>query len=103
VPTLGLEGGRINIVPVDFAVDALDLISHKPGIAAAGATTRICARDADKLELACQTAMEQGYRFYAYAVDLADMADCDRFIARLLEQRGPLHTPRHRVLLRPLI
>ena len=27
-PTVGLEGGRINIVPVDFVVNALDHISH---------------------------------------------------------------------------
>jgi thioester reductase-like protein len=33
MPTIGLEGGRINIVPVDFVVDALDHISHKGGIA----------------------------------------------------------------------
>jgi NAD(P)-dependent dehydrogenase (short-subunit alcohol dehydrogenase family) len=32
MPTIGLEGGRINIVPVDFVVDALDHISHKGGI-----------------------------------------------------------------------
>jgi nucleoside-diphosphate-sugar epimerase len=29
MPAVGLEGGRINIVPVDFVVDALDHISHK--------------------------------------------------------------------------
>ncbi|WP_204268059.1 hypothetical protein, partial [Escherichia coli] len=29
MPSIGLEGGRINIVPVDFVVDALDYISHK--------------------------------------------------------------------------
>ena len=29
MPSIGLEGGRINIVPVDFVVDALDHISHK--------------------------------------------------------------------------
>jgi NAD(P)-dependent dehydrogenase (short-subunit alcohol dehydrogenase family)/thioester reductase-like protein len=28
MPTIGLEGGRINIVPVDFVVRALDAISH---------------------------------------------------------------------------
>jgi NAD(P)-dependent dehydrogenase (short-subunit alcohol dehydrogenase family) len=28
MPTIGLEGGRINIVPVDFVVKALDAISH---------------------------------------------------------------------------
>jgi NAD(P)-dependent dehydrogenase (short-subunit alcohol dehydrogenase family) len=30
MPTLGIEGGRINIVPVDFVADALDHIAHKP-------------------------------------------------------------------------
>jgi NAD(P)-dependent dehydrogenase (short-subunit alcohol dehydrogenase family) len=28
MPMVGLEGGRINIVPVDFVVDSLDYISH---------------------------------------------------------------------------
>ncbi|MFZ4760761.1 MAG: SDR family oxidoreductase, partial [Burkholderiaceae bacterium] len=28
MPTIGLEGGRINIVPVDFVVDAMDHIAH---------------------------------------------------------------------------
>ncbi|MDC8760110.1 SDR family oxidoreductase [Janthinobacterium fluminis] len=30
MPTIGLEGGRINIVPVDFVVDAMEHISHQP-------------------------------------------------------------------------
>jgi NAD(P)-dependent dehydrogenase (short-subunit alcohol dehydrogenase family) len=30
MPVLGIEGGRINIVPVDFVVDAMDHIAHKP-------------------------------------------------------------------------
>ncbi|WP_407351471.1 SDR family oxidoreductase [Luteimonas sp. R10] len=30
MPTLGVEGGRINIVPVDFVADAMDHIAHKP-------------------------------------------------------------------------
>ncbi len=29
MPTIGLEGGRVNIVPVDFVVGALDHISHQ--------------------------------------------------------------------------
>ena len=29
MPTIGLEGGRVNIVPVDFVVAALDHISHQ--------------------------------------------------------------------------
>ncbi|CAG20609.1 SDR family oxidoreductase [Photobacterium profundum] len=32
VPTIGLEGGRLNIVPVDYVVDALDYIAHKDGL-----------------------------------------------------------------------
>jgi NAD(P)-dependent dehydrogenase (short-subunit alcohol dehydrogenase family) len=31
VPTIGIEGGRLNIVPVDFVVDALDYIAHQEG------------------------------------------------------------------------
>ena len=30
MPTLGIEGGRINVVPVDFVVDAMDHIAHTP-------------------------------------------------------------------------
>ncbi|HSD43852.1 MAG TPA: SDR family oxidoreductase [Burkholderiales bacterium] len=32
MPTIGLEGGRINIVPVDFVVAAMDHIAHKKGL-----------------------------------------------------------------------
>lgn len=31
MPAIGLEGGRLNIVPVDFVVKALDHIAHKAG------------------------------------------------------------------------
>jgi NAD(P)-dependent dehydrogenase (short-subunit alcohol dehydrogenase family) len=32
VPTLGIEGGRINVVPVDYVADAMDHIAHKKGL-----------------------------------------------------------------------
>ena len=32
MPTLGIEGGRLNLVPVDFVVDAMDHIAHKRGL-----------------------------------------------------------------------
>ncbi len=32
MPMIGLEGGRINIVPVDFVADALDYLAHKKGL-----------------------------------------------------------------------
>jgi NAD(P)-dependent dehydrogenase (short-subunit alcohol dehydrogenase family) len=31
VPLLGIDGGLLNIVPVDFVADALDHIAHEPG------------------------------------------------------------------------
>jgi NAD(P)-dependent dehydrogenase (short-subunit alcohol dehydrogenase family) len=31
MPTIGIEGGRINIVPVDFVVDAINHIAHQRG------------------------------------------------------------------------
>ena len=32
MPMIGIEGGRINIVPVDFVADAMDHIAHKKGL-----------------------------------------------------------------------
>ncbi len=32
MPTIGLEGGYMNIVPVDYVVNAMDHISHKAGL-----------------------------------------------------------------------
>ncbi len=60
--------------------------AHK--FAEAGATTIICGRDAEKLELACREAREGGYHFVPYAVDIADMNDCDRFTQLVTEQHG---------------
>ncbi len=32
VPAIGIEGGRINIVPVDFVANALDYLAHRKGL-----------------------------------------------------------------------
>ncbi len=32
MPMVGIEGGRINLVPVDYVADAMDHIAHKPGL-----------------------------------------------------------------------
>jgi short-subunit dehydrogenase len=32
LPAVGIEGGEINVVPVDFVADAIDHIAHKPGL-----------------------------------------------------------------------
>ena len=60
--------------------------AHK--FAEAGAITVICGRDVDKLEEACKEAKAKGYSFIAYPADIADMADCDRFIRQLIDDHG---------------
>jgi NAD(P)-dependent dehydrogenase (short-subunit alcohol dehydrogenase family) len=60
--------------------------AHK--FAEAGATTIICGRDQGKLDEACSEARAKGYAFVAYAADIADMADCDRFVKLVIENHG---------------
>ena len=60
--------------------------AHK--FAEAGATTIICGRDQDKLDEACAEAKAKGYAFIAYPADIADMADCDRFVKLLIDNHG---------------
>ncbi len=60
--------------------------AHK--FAEAGAVTVICGRDSDKLDEACREAKAKGYEFIAYPADIADMADCDRFIKLLIDNHG---------------
>ncbi len=56
--------------------------------AEAGAITIICGRDQDKLDEACKDAKAKGYAFVAYSADIADMADCDRFLKELTDNHG---------------
>jgi NAD(P)-dependent dehydrogenase (short-subunit alcohol dehydrogenase family) len=60
--------------------------AHK--FAEAGAITIICGRDQDKLDEACKEAKAKGYAFVAYPADIADMADCDRFVKELIANHG---------------
>ncbi|MDZ4189069.1 MAG: SDR family oxidoreductase [Hydrogenophaga sp.] len=60
--------------------------AHK--FAEAGAVTVICGRDQDKLDEACKEAKDKGYQFIAYAADIADMADADRFVQLLIANHG---------------
>ena len=60
--------------------------AHK--FAEAGATTIICGRDQAKLDEACAEAKAKGYAFIAYPADIADMADCDRFVKLLVQNHG---------------
>ena len=81
----GTVGGKVVLVTGGSSGIGL-ATAHK--FAEAGATTIICGRDAEKLELACQEARERGYHFVPYAVDIADMKECDLFTQMVTEQHG---------------
>ena len=60
--------------------------AHK--LAEAGAVTIICGRDKGKLESAKREINDRGFDVITYAVDVADMEDCDRFVRLLVENHG---------------
>ncbi len=81
----GTVGGKVVLITGGSSGIGL-AAAHK--FAEAGATTIICGRDTGKLEEACQQARDKGYSFVAYPADIADMADCDRFVKQLLAEHG---------------
>ncbi len=81
----GTVGGKVVLVTGGSSGIGL-AAAHK--FAEAGATTVICGRDQDKLDEACAEAKAKGYQFTAYAADIADMADCDRFTQLVIANHG---------------
>jgi NAD(P)-dependent dehydrogenase (short-subunit alcohol dehydrogenase family) len=81
----GTVGGKVVLVTGGSSGIGL-AAAHK--FAEAGAITIICGRDQDKLDEACKEAKAKGYQFIAYPADIADMADCDRFVQLLIENHG---------------
>ena len=81
----GTVGGKVVLVTGGSSGIGL-AAAHK--FAEAGAVTIICGRDQDKLDEACKEAKARGYQFVAYPADIADMADCDRFVQLLVANHG---------------
>ncbi len=81
----GTVGGKVVLVTGGSSGIGL-AAAHK--FAEAGATTVICGRDQGKLDEACAEARAKGYEFIAYAADIADMVDCDRFVQLLIDNHG---------------
>ncbi len=81
----GTLGGKVVLVTGGSSGIGL-AAAHK--FAEAGATTLICGRDRDKLDEACKAAKARGCQFVAYTVDIADIADCDRFVGLLIQNHG---------------
>lgn len=63
-------------------------LSTAQKVAAAGATTIIVARREDELFAARDAMIAAGGKVFAYTADLADLADCDRLVATVLEKHG---------------
>ncbi|WP_426191454.1 SDR family oxidoreductase [Massilia sp. DWR3-1-1] len=57
-------------------------------LAEAGAVTLVCGRDGARLEAARQQVAAHGHCLHTYQVDLADSADCARFVQAVLAQHG---------------
>ena len=55
-------------------------------LAAAGATVILAARTPSKLDETVGRIRSEGGKAFAYACDIADMAACDRFIEKVLEE-----------------
>ena len=57
-------------------------------IVSSGAITIICGRDEEKLREAADLVKADGHELVTFAVDLADMADCDRMVKWIVENHG---------------
>ena len=55
-------------------------------LAAAGATVILAARTPQKLQDTVEQIRSEGGKAFAYACDISDMADCDRFVAKVLAE-----------------
>ena len=55
-------------------------------LAAAGATVILAARTPQKLQATLDKIQAQGGKAHAYACDIADMADCERFVKTVLDE-----------------
>jgi len=81
----GQVGGKVVLVTGGSSGIGL-AAAHK--LAEAGAITIICGRDEDKLADAKKEIKDRGFDVITYAVDVADMDDCDRFVQLLIENHG---------------
>lgn len=60
--------------------------AHK--VAAAGATTIICGRDAEKLAAAKKEVEAAGHSLITYQADIADYAQCDQLVGAIVSEHG---------------
>ncbi len=81
----GTVGGKVVLITGGSSGIGL-AAAHK--FAEAGAITLICGRDQAKLDTACAEAAAKGYRFIAYAVDIAEQQACEAFMQQVTAEHG---------------
>ena len=81
----GQVGGRV--VLISGGSSGIGLASARR-VAAAGATTIVCARDPERLEAARRLVEADGHELHTYVCDLTDAADCERLVRSVLETFG---------------
>ncbi len=81
----GQVGGKVVLITGGSSGIGLST-AHR--VAEAGAITIICGRDQAKLDEARKEVEAEGHQLVTFAVDLADMADCDRMVKWINENHG---------------
>ncbi len=81
----GQVGGKVVLITGGSSGIGL-AAAHK--VAAAGAITIVCGRDQDKLDEARKELEAAGHKLVTFAVDLADLAECDRMVKWLVDTYG---------------
>src|SRR5690606_37731956 len=70
-------------------------LSTAKRVAEAGAVTVIVARGKEELYKASDEMKAAGGKVFAYTADLSDVADCDRLVKKVPDDRGPGAVPSH--------
>ncbi|HTA96288.1 MAG TPA: SDR family NAD(P)-dependent oxidoreductase, partial [Solirubrobacteraceae bacterium] len=63
-------------------------VAFAQGLADAGADVAVCARRVDRLEQTRTAVTERGRRCVAIAADVSRVEDCERVVARTIEELG---------------
>lgn len=81
----GQVGGKVVLISGGSSGIGL-ATAHK--VAAAGATTIICGRDAEKLAAAKQEVEAAGHALITYQADIADYTQCDKLVGEIVTEHG---------------
>jgi NAD(P)-dependent dehydrogenase (short-subunit alcohol dehydrogenase family) len=97
MPLIGLDGGRVHVVPVDYVAAAIDHIAHVPGWD--GATFHLVDRDPPSLgEIVNELSQAAGGPRFPVRVDVRALRVIPGSVRTLLGAAPPVHRTRNTVL-----